>query len=82
MLLFPEGFGNFSFEMNLFKSAFYEKAFDVSEYPVNVPITKKLFAQTKLLATDRNLEALTYTCVATPSPDPRDAMQYLFIDNG
>ncbi|KAK3738515.1 hypothetical protein QZH41_012035, partial [Actinostola sp. cb2023] len=77
-----EGFGNFSFEMNLFKSSLYKNAFDVSEYPVKIPITKELFAQTKLLATDKNLEALTYTCIATPSANPHDQLQYSFIENG
>ncbi|XP_032241001.2 titin isoform X1 [Nematostella vectensis] len=78
-----EGFGNFSFEMDLFRSSQYKKPFDVSEYPVNVnPTSERLYAQTKLLASDKNLVALAYQCVATPSVDPNDPTQYSFIDKG
>ncbi|XP_031568335.1 neural cell adhesion molecule 2-like isoform X2 [Actinia tenebrosa] len=77
-----EGFGNFSFEMNLYKSSQFKVPYDVSEYPVNVPVTKNLFAKTTLLSSDKNLEALAYTCIATPSINSKDQLQYSFIENG
>ena len=82
MLLFSEGHGNFSFEMGLYRSSEYKTSYDVSEYPVNVDPFGHLYCEAKLDTSDTGLVLLADTCVATPSMNPADSMQYIFIDDG
>lgn len=79
---FEEGYGNFSFEMGLYRSAEYLKPYDVSEYPVNIDPFGQLYCQAKLDTSDPDLILRADMCVATPSMDPSHSVQYKFIDNG
>lgn len=82
LYLLLEGYGNFSFEMGLYRSAEYLKPYDVSEYPVNIDPFGQLYCQAKLDTSDPDLILRADMCVATPSMDPSHSIQYKFIDNG
>ena len=81
-LSFLEGYGNFSFEMGLYRNPDYTSPYEVSDYPVNVDPFGQLYCEAKLDTSDSGLVLLADTCVATPSMDPTHSVQYTFIDGG
>ena len=81
-LSLSEGYGNFSFEMGLYRSSEYASPYDVSEYPVTINPFGQLYCQAKLDSSDPDLVLWTDTCVATPSMDPSHSVQYTFIEDG
>lgn len=79
---FEEGYGNFSFEMGLYRSSEYASPYEVSEYPVTINPFGQLYCQAKLDSSDPDLVLRADTCVATPSMDPSHSVQYTFIEDG
>lgn len=82
VIFFEEGFGNFSFNMDLYRSGKYVSPYKVSEYPVAVHPFGQLYCEAKLDTSDSGLILFAEKCVATPSMNPNHAVQYIFIDNG
>lgn len=82
LLVISEGFGNFSFNMDLYRSGKYVSPYKVSEYPVAVHPFGQLYCETKLDTSDSGLILFADKCVATPSMNPNHHIQYIFIDNG
>ena len=82
LLVISEGFGNFSFNMDLYRSGKYVSPYKVSEYPVAVHPFGQLYCEAKLDTSDSGLILFAEKCVATPSMNPNHAVQYIFIDNG
>ena len=79
---FPEGHGNFSFEMGLYRNSEYSSPYEVSEYPVSVDPFGQLYCEAKLDTSDSGLVLLADTCLATPSMDPTHSVHYTFIKDG
>ncbi|XP_078378792.1 neural cell adhesion molecule 2-like isoform X2 [Oculina patagonica] len=79
---FEEGYGNFSFEMGLYRSSEYASPYEVSEYPVTINPFGQLYCQAKLESSDPDLVLRADACVATPSMDPSHSVQYKFIEDG
>ena len=82
LLVISEGFGNFSFNMDLYRTGKYVSPYKVSEYPVAVHPFGQLYCEARLDTSDSGLILFADKCVATPSMNPNHDVQYIFIDNG
>ena len=79
-IFLSESFGNFTYEMEMFKSEKYEEAH--KEYPVAVLANQRIYFQTKVIANDSELVLLVDNCKVTPSDNPKDKEFYTLIENG
>ncbi|XP_031566720.1 ZP domain-containing protein-like isoform X2 [Actinia tenebrosa] len=75
-----ENFGNFTYEMEMFKSEKYDEAHD--KYPVTVLANQRVYFQTKVVANDTDLVLLVENCKVTPSKDINDKEFYVIIEKG
>lgn len=83
LLYFPplESFGNFTFEMNMFKSGQFRESY--SEYPIGpLDVGSQIFLQVTVTSNDSGLVSFVEECKATPSADYNDQVQYTFIEEG
>lgn len=76
-----EAFGNFTFEMNMFKSEDFDEYY--TEYPVGpIDIGTDIFLQVSVTSRDAGLVVFVDECKATPTPEYHDQMQFIFLEDG
>ena len=76
------GFGNFSFEMDLYPDVGYGTPYLPIDYPIEAEIGEDLFVEARV-ETSSNIDLLIDACWATDSADPNDADgQYYLISSG
>ncbi|XP_068685214.1 ZP domain-containing protein-like isoform X2 [Montipora capricornis] len=76
-----QSFGNFTFEMKMFKSGLFKEPY--TDYPVGpMDIGSKLFLQVSVKSNDSGLVVLAEECKGTPSPEYDDDVHYTFIEDG
>ena len=76
-----EGYGHFSFLLQLYKDGGYTTPYKPDDYPVNVNIRDSLYFQADVSG-EVGLELFVETCVATPTMNPFSSPQYHFLENG
>lgn len=79
---FEAGVGDLSFVMKLFPTSEYKTPYSVVDYPIQVDPRHVLYCQVELMSTDSSLVTFVDSCVATPSMDPADNINYPFIEQG
>ena len=77
---FADGFGNFTFEMDLFKDPGYDIVVD--QYPVIVHSGQLMYFQVTVKSHDRKLLTFLEECWVTPTPDPLDETIHILIKQG
>ena len=81
VLSFSEAFGNFTFEMNMFKSENFNEYY--TEYPVGpIDIGTDIFLQVSVTSRDAGLVVFVDECKATPTSEYHDQMQFIFLEDG
>lgn len=76
-----QSFGNFTFEMKMFKSGLFKEPY--TDYPVGpMDLGSKLFLQVSVKSNDSGLVVLAEECKGTPSPEYDDDVHYTFIEDG
>lgn len=76
-----EAFGNFTFEMNMFKSEHFREYY--ADYPIGpIDVGAEIFLQVSVKSNDSGLVVLVDECKATPTADDDDQVQYVFIEDG
>ncbi|XP_020601990.1 deleted in malignant brain tumors 1 protein-like isoform X3 [Orbicella faveolata] len=76
-----EAFGNFTFEMNMFKSENFNEYY--TEYPVGpIDIGTDIFLQVSVTSRDAGLVVFVDECKATPTSEYHDQMQFIFLEDG
>ena len=76
------GFGNFSFDMDLYPDVGYGSPYLPDDYPVEAEIGEDLFVEARV-DTKSDIDLLIDACWATDSADPDDADgQYYLISSG
>ncbi|XP_022797785.1 uncharacterized protein LOC111336033 [Stylophora pistillata] len=83
-IVFSEkGFGEFALEMKIFPDDKFLGSYQKKEFPVTLPLRKKLFVEVRVDTKDARLGILAETCFATPDPDPnKPGLKFVFIENG
>ena len=76
-----EGFGKFSFQLQLYKNKEYVSQYPPDAYPVEVHLKERLYFEAKVSAQDW-LELFIDTCVATQTMNPHTTPQFKFIHEG
>ena len=76
-----EGFGKFSFQLQLYKNKEYVSQYPPDAYPVEVRLKERLYFEAKVSAQDW-LELFIDTCVATQTMNPHTTPQFKFIHEG
>ena len=80
-LSFIEAFGNFTFEMYMFKSEDFSEYY--TEYPVGpIDVGTDIFLQVSVTSRDAGLVVFVDECKATPTPEYHDPMQFIFLEDG
>lgn len=80
MFNFLADFGNFSFEMDLYKTEEYKEA--IEEYPLDVQLNEWMYIQTSVKSNDSKLALFNDKCWATPSSDANDKENYVLLEKG
>lgn len=76
-----ESFGNFTFEMNLFKTGDFREHY--TEYPVGpVDVGTDIFLQVAVKSNDTGVIVFVDECKATATPNYDDEMQFVFLEDG
>ena len=76
-----EGYGKFSFNLQLYEDSSYINPYPPGAYPVDVELRDVLYFEADVSA-EQGLELFVETCVATPTDDPHSLPQYEFLDEG
>ena len=76
-----EGYGEFSFQLQLYHDETYTNPYAPEDYPVDIKLRENLYFEASVSADD-GLELFVDTCVATPTINPYSSPQYKFIENG
>ena len=76
----PLGFGNFTFETNMFQTDKYISKF--TEFPVKVKLGESIYLQVQLKSNATGLSMLLENCWATPTPNENDSRSYSLITDG
>ena len=76
-----EGYGKFSFQMQLYPNSAYVTPYPPHAYPLDVELKERLYFETKVSAQDW-LELFIDTCVATQTTNPYTSPRYELIRNG
>ncbi|KAM4045523.1 zona pellucida sperm-binding protein 4-like [Anomaloglossus baeobatrachus] len=75
--------GPLSFELRISLDSTYAGYYTNSDYPVIKVLREPVFVEVRILQkTDPNLVLVLHQCWATPSPDPRNAIQWPVLVNG
>lgn len=81
VLSFIEAFGNFTFEMYMFKSEDFSEYY--TKYPVGpIDVGTDIFLQVSVTSRDAGLVVFVDECKATPTPEYNDPMQFIFLEDG
>ncbi|XP_078381577.1 ZP domain-containing protein-like isoform X2 [Oculina patagonica] len=76
-----ESFGNFTFEMHLFKSGDFKEHY--TRYPVGpIDVGADIYLQVSVTSSDAGLVVFVDECKATPSTEYHDQMQFIFLEDG
>lgn len=76
-----QSFGNFTFEMNLFKTGDFREHY--TEYPVGpVDVGTDIFLQVAVKSNDTGVIVFVDECKATATPNYDDEMQFVFLEDG
>ena len=76
-----EGFGKFSFQLQLYKNDRYVSQYQPDAYPLEVHLKDRLYFEAKVSAQNW-LELFIDTCVATETLNPHSTPQFKFIHEG
>ena len=76
-----EGYGKFSFNLQLYPDNSYTNPFPPESYPIDVHLRDILHLEAVVVA-EAGLELFVQTCVATQTSDPTSTPQYVFIQDG
>lgn len=76
----PPGFGNFTFETNMFQTDKYISKF--TEFPVKVKVGESIYLQVRLKSNATGLSMLLENCWATPTRNENDSRSYPLIKEG
>ena len=76
-----ESFGNFTFEMSLFKSGDFREHY--TEYPIGpIDVGTDIFLQVTVRSNDTGVIVFVDECKATATPNYDDEMQFVFLEDG
>ncbi|XP_072048907.1 uncharacterized protein [Amphiura filiformis] len=76
-----EGYGMFSFQIQLYQDKQYRTPYPGSAYPVDVNLKDMLYFEAQASA-EPGLELFVETCVATQTSNPKSTPQYYFLIDG
>lgn len=76
----PLGFGNFTFETNMFQTDKYISKY--TQFPVKVHISESIYLQVRLKSNATGLSMLLENCWATPTQNANDSSSYTLIKDG
>ena len=76
-----EGYGKFSFNLQLYEDSSYINPYPPEAYPIDVELRDVLHFEANVSA-EPGLELFVETCVATPINDPQSSPQYEFLKDG
>ena len=74
------GFGNFTFETNMFQTDKYISKF--TKFPVKVKVGESIYLQVRLKSNATGLSMMLDKCWATPTTNPNDSKAYSLIEDG
>ena len=74
------GFGNFTFETNMFQTDKYISKF--TKFPVKVKVGESIYLQVRLKSNATGLSMMLDNCWATPTTNPNDSKAYPLIKDG
>lgn len=76
-----KSFGNFTFEMSLFKSGDFREHY--TEYPIGpIDVGTDIFLQVTVRSNDTGVIVFVDECKATATPNYDDEMQFVFLEDG
>ena len=76
------GQGNFSLSLDVFESSNYRQPYTTQDYPVLKSLSDYLYIQYYINTSNSDLVVRAETCRATPTNQPYDSPQYVFISDG
>ena len=76
-----DGYGKFSFRLQLYQSALYVTPHPPEDYPIAVELRDMLHFEAGVTA-EPGLELFVETCVATSTTNPYSSPQYRFLEDG
>ena len=76
-----EGYGKFSFQLQLYPDHQYSSPYSPDEYPIQVHLQDRLYFEATVSAQNW-LQLFIDSCVATESVDPNSSPRFEFIQDG
>ena len=76
-----EGFGQFSFQLQLYPDNQYRSPYPADAYPIDVHLRDMLYLEAKVSAQD-GLELFIDSCVTTTTVNPYSTPRFAFIADG
>lgn len=77
-----KGTGNFTFLAKIYPTKEYFNAFPPSAYPLPFKLNQRIYLELGVLTSDTNLRLLAQNCLATPTMNISDSLNYWIIRNG
>ena len=76
-----EGYGKFTFDLQLYPDNNYTSPFPPESYPIDVHLREMLYFEAGVNA-EPGLEIFVNTCLATTTSDPSSTPHYYFLQEG
>lgn len=78
---FQEGFGEFNFTFDIYRTSSYVQRYTTDQFPVQVPLNEDIHLQYTVEST-ADLVVMAKNCKATKSSDYYSSPQYTIIQDG